>query len=138
MNMPIFDDYCFACGARNPIGIHMQVTYQEEAAAAEAVLALPREFQGWQEVIHGGIVATLLDEIMMHAIWHFAGAGVTLGIEVQFRQPLAPAEIVLVRGRITETKGRRLKAKGEIIRQADNRLIANSQGRFLLLKEERD
>ncbi len=136
MNMPIFDDYCFACGARNPIGIRMQVKYLEDIAAAESILALPKEFQGWQEVIHGGILATLLDEIMMHAIWHFAGAGVTLGIDVQFRQPLAPAEMILVRGRITETKGRRLKAKGEIIRQADNRLIANSLGRFLLLKED--
>ena len=136
MNMPIFDDYCFACGARNPIGIRMQVKYLEDIAAAESILALPKEFQGWQEVIHGGILATLLDEIMMHAIWHFAGAGVTLGIDVQFRQPLAPAAMILVRGRITETKGRRLKAKGEIIRQADNRLIANSLGRFLLLKED--
>ena len=136
MNMPIFDDYCFACGARNPIGIRMQVKYLEDIAAAESILDLPKEFQGWQEVIHGGILATLLDEIMMHAIWHFAGAGVTLGIDVQFRQPLAPAEMILVRGRITETKGRRLKAKGEIIRQADNRLIANSLGRFLLLPKD--
>ena len=137
MNMPIFDDYCFACGVRNPIGIRMQVKYLEDIAAAESILALPKEFQGWQEVIHGGILATLLDEIMMHAIWHFAGAGVTLGIDVQFRQPLAPAEMILVRGRITETKGRRLKAQGEIIRQADNRLIANSLGRFLLLPKDK-
>jgi acyl-coenzyme A thioesterase PaaI-like protein len=136
MSMPIFDDYCFACGARNPIGIRMQVKYLEDIAAAEAILALPKEFQGWQEVIHGGILSTLLDEIMMHAIWHFVGAGVTLGIDVQFRHPLAPEAMILVRGRITETKGRRLKAQGEIIRQADNRLIANSLGRFLLLQKD--
>ena len=137
MNIPTFDDYCFACGARNPIGIHMQIKYLKDAVAAESLLALPKEFQGWQEVIHGGILATLLDEIMMHAIWHFAGAGVTLGLEVQFRQPLAPAEMVLVRGSLTETKGRRLKARGEIIRQADKRLIANSSGRYLLLREDK-
>jgi acyl-coenzyme A thioesterase PaaI-like protein len=136
MDIPTFDDYCFACGARNPIGIRMQVQYREDSLAAESLLALPREFQGWQEVIHGGILATLLDEIMMHAVWHFAGAGVTLGMEVQFRQPLAPEEEVLVRGRLTETRGRRLKAQGEIIRQADNRVIANSLGRFLLFKEQ--
>lgn len=134
MNMPIFDDYCFACGSRNPIGMHLKVKYVENSKAAEAVLALPKEFQGWQEVIHGGILSTLLDEIMMHAVWNFVGTAVTLGIEVQFRQPLAPGETVLVTGTITETKGRRLKARGEIIRQSDNRLIANSLGRFLLLK----
>jgi acyl-coenzyme A thioesterase PaaI-like protein len=137
MDIPTFDDYCFACGSRNPIGIRMQVKYLEDSTAAESLVALPREFQGWEKVIHGGILSTLLDEIMMHAVWHFVGAGVTLGMEVQFRQPLAPEELVLVRGRLTETKGRRLKAQGEIIRQTDNRVIANSLGRFLLLKEDK-
>lgn len=138
MDIPTFDDYCFACGKRNPIGLGMQVTYQEASSLAEAVLALPREYQGWQEVIHGGILATLLDEIMMHAVWHFVGSGVTLGLEVQFRQPLAPGEIILAQGEIIETKGRRLKAQGKIIRQADGRLIANSLGRFLLLEEKQE
>jgi acyl-coenzyme A thioesterase PaaI-like protein len=138
MDMPTFDDYCFACGSQNPRGLNMQVHYREEIRGAESLLALPREYQGWQEVIHGGILATLLDEIMMHAVWHFAGPGVTLGLEVQYRQPLAPGELVLVRGKLTETKGRRLKAQGEIIRQEDSRLIANSQGRFLLLDEYKD
>ncbi|MBM4288852.1 MAG: PaaI family thioesterase [Deltaproteobacteria bacterium] len=135
MAIPTFDDYCFACGSRNPKGIGMQVHYLEESETAESLLVLPREYQGWQEVIHGGILATLLDEIMMHAVWHFAGPGLTLGLEVQFRQPLAPGEPVLVRGHLTEAKGSRLKARGEIVRQSDNRLIANSQGRFLLLQE---
>jgi acyl-coenzyme A thioesterase PaaI-like protein len=138
MDIPTFDDYCFACGSHNPRGIHMQVKYRHDISAAESLLSLPKEFQGWQDVIHGGILATLLDEIMMHAVWHFAGAGVTLGLEVQFRQPLAPAEMVLVRGNITETKGRRLKVRGEIIRQGDNKLIANSLGRFLLLPQTAD
>jgi acyl-coenzyme A thioesterase PaaI-like protein len=137
MDMPTFDDYCFACGARNPIGFRMHVKYLEDLGTAESLIALPREYQGWQEVIHGGIVATLLDEIMMHAVWHFAGSGVTLGLEVKFRQPLAPGEMVLVRGKLIESKGRRLKAQGEIIRQADNRRIADSQGRFLLLDQNK-
>ena len=138
MDIPTFDDYCFACGVRNPVGLGMQVIYREEACLAEAVLALPREYQGWQEVIHGGILATLLDEIMMHAVWHFAGAGVTLGFEVQFRQPLAPGEVVLAQGALMETKGRRLKAQGKIIRQADGCLIANSLGRFLLFEAKKE
>jgi hypothetical protein len=46
MDLPTFDDYCFACGARNPMGIHMQVHYLDDIVAAESRLALPREFQG--------------------------------------------------------------------------------------------
>ncbi|AEB09964.1 PaaI family thioesterase [Desulfobacca acetoxidans] len=134
MDIPIFDDYCFACGSRNPIGLKMQVAYLQESRTAESTLALPKEYQGWLEVIHGGIVATLLDEIMAHAVWHFVGPGVTLSLEVQYRQPLAPGEIILARGNLTEIKGRRLTAQGEIIRQIDNSRIANGKSRFLLLE----
>ncbi len=136
MTIPTFDDYCFACGRQNPIGLHMEVQYGPAELVATCRLALAREFVGWQEVIHGGILATLLDEIMSHAIWHFAGPAVTLGLEIQFRQPLAPGEAILVQGQLLENKGRRLKAKGEIIRLADSLLIANAQGRFLLFNQE--
>jgi len=135
MPVPIFDDYCFACGQRNPIGLHMQVSYGPEDLTAASRLTLAPEYVGWQEVIHGGILATLLDEIMSHAIWHFAGPAITLGLDIQFRQTLAPGQLVLVQGRMLETKGRRLKAQGEIIRLADDKLIANAQGRFLLQAE---
>lgn len=136
MSVPTFDDYCFACGRRNPIGLHMEVHYEQTEPVATCRLVLAPEFVGWQEVIHGGILATLLDEIMSHAIWHFAGPAVTLGLEIQFRQPLAPGEPILVQGQLLESRGRRLKAKGEIIRQADALLIANAQGRFLLFNQE--
>ncbi len=136
MTIPTFDDYCFACGRRNPIGLRMRVTYLDQEPTAESRLTLAPEYVGWQDIIHGGILATLLDEIMTHAIWHFAGPVVTLGLDIQFRQPLAPGQDILARGRLVETKGRRLKAQGEIIRLTDNRLIANAQGRFLLQNGE--
>jgi hypothetical protein len=42
MDIPTFDDYCFACGVRNPKGIGMRVNYLEDIEAAESLLALPR------------------------------------------------------------------------------------------------
>lgn len=132
MTIPVFDDYCFACGRLNPIGLKMAVTYSETELSAAARLRLAREFQGWQEMIHGGILATLLDEIMAHAIWKFVGPAVTLGLEVQYRRPLAPEEEILVQGRLLSNKGRRLTAAGEIIRVADQLLIATGRSRFLL------
>lgn len=133
MNTPVFDDYCFACGKQNPRGLKMVVHYVDELRAAEATLALPREYQGWQEIIHGGILATLLDEIMAHAIWHFAGPGITLELAVRYRHPLKPGEPVRVWGCLAEEKKRRFLARGEIVRIADGRLIATGQSRFLLM-----
>ena len=98
MTTPIADNYCFVCGRDNPRGLKIAVTYREAEMTAETELALPREFQGWAGVIHGGILATLLDEMMAHAVWHFAGPGLTLGLEVRFHAPLKPDEPILVRG----------------------------------------
>jgi len=53
MDIPTFDDYCFACGVRNPIGIGMQVNYLEEIGAAESLIALPREYQGCRRLFTG-------------------------------------------------------------------------------------
>jgi acyl-coenzyme A thioesterase PaaI-like protein len=104
--------------------------------AAETEVSLPREFQGWADVIHGGILATLLDEMMAHAVWHFAGPGLTLSLEVRFHAPLQPGEIILVRGVLHTRNGSRRLAEGEIIRRADGARIASGKSRFLLFNEK--
>jgi acyl-coenzyme A thioesterase PaaI-like protein len=132
---PIADNYCFVCGKDNPRGLKIKVTYVPEEMAAETRLALPREYQGWAEVIHGGILSTLLDELMAHAVWHFAGPGLTLGMEVRFHHPLKPDETIQVRGVLTAANGSRRTAEAEITRASDNRRIASAKSRFLLLEK---
>jgi len=133
MTTPIADNYCFVCGQNNPRGLKIAVRYREAELAAETEVSLPREFQGWAEVIHGGILATLLDEMMAHAVWHFAGPGLTLGLEVRFHAPLKPGEAILVRGVLHTKNGSRRLAEGEITRLADGVRIASGKSRFLLL-----
>lgn len=133
---PIADNYCFVCGKNNPKGLHITVKYHREAAAAETELALPREYQGWADVIHGGILATLLDELMAHAVWHFAGPGLTISMETRFHHPLKPEEPIRVRGVLTALNGSRRTAEAEIIRVADGKKIASGKSRFLLLEEK--
>ena len=134
-NVNAFDDqYCFVCGPDNPQGLKIKVKYFPEDRAAETELALPREYQGWADVIHGGILSTLLDEMMAHAVWHFAGPGVTLSMEVRFYHPLKPGEAIRVRGVLTSANGRRRAAEAEITRSHDLRKIASAKSRFLLLE----
>jgi hypothetical protein len=98
LSTPLADNYCFVCGKDNPRGFKIAVSYFDEELAAETELSLAREFQGWADVIHGGILATMLDEMMAHAVWRFAGPGLTLSLEVRFHAPLKPGEQVRVRG----------------------------------------
>ena len=131
------DNYCFVCGQDNPQGLKIAVTYDAGAMAAETELSLPREYQGWSAVIHGGILATLLDEMMAHAVWHFAGPGLTLSMEVRFHNPLKPGEAIRVRGVLNTPNGKRRQAAGEIIRLADGKKIASGRSRFLLLEADK-
>jgi len=133
MTAPIDANYCFVCGQENPRGLKISVTYGEAEMTAETEISLPREFQGWADVIHGGILATLLDELMAHAVWHFAGPGLTLSLEVRFHAPLKPDEKILVRGVLHTKNGSRRLAEGEITRLADGVRIASGKSRFLLL-----
>jgi acyl-coenzyme A thioesterase PaaI-like protein len=131
---PVADNYCFVCGRDNPRGLKIQVKYFPDEMAAETRLALPREYQGWADVIHGGILSTLLDEMMAHAVWRFAGPGVTLSMEVRFRHPLKPEEAIRVRGVLAAGNSNRRAASAQITRESDNRLIASAKSRFLLLE----
>jgi acyl-coenzyme A thioesterase PaaI-like protein len=132
---PVADNYCFVCGKDNPRGLKIKVRYYPDACAAETALTLPREYQGWADVIHGGILSTLLDEMMAHAVWKFAGPGLTLSMEVRFHHPLKPGEEIAVRGVLTRGDGSRRSAEAEIRRTSDNQRIASGKSRFLLLKE---
>ena len=132
---PIADNYCFVCGRDNPRGLKIKVEYFPEEQAAETQITLPREYQGWADVIHGGILSTLLDEMMAHAVWRFAGPGVTLSMEVRFHHPLKPDEAISVRGVLTAGNGSRRTAEALVTRASDQRKIASAKSRFLLLEK---
>jgi len=59
------DRRCFACGPDSEHGLKMTFEYGEGTARSRVVPR--REFGGWSDIMHGGIVATLLDEAMAHA-----------------------------------------------------------------------
>ena len=61
---------CFVCGLQNPIGLHLHL-YEIEPGLIETTYTAPAHFQGYPGVLHGGIVAALLDEVSGRV--HMAG-----------------------------------------------------------------
>ena len=123
--------YCFACGPMNPIGLHMEVSYLEQKAVSR--LSLKREFQGWHDIVHGGVVATILDEIMAHAVMHYVGKGVTTSLQITYRDPVPVGQEVSAVGYVVERKSRAAVARGEIRRAGNGKLVATGESRFILL-----
>ena len=124
------DRYCFACGPLNPIGLHMEVSFNDNKAFSR--LSLKQEFQGWSDLVHGGMTATVLDEIMAHAVIHYVGQAVTTSLQVTFRAPLHVGEEFEATGYVAEHTRRGAVARAEIRTLQGNTLIATGESKFLL------
>jgi len=83
--------------------------------------------------VHGGVVATILDEIMAHAVIHYVGNGVTTSLKITYRTSLRVEEPVSAVGYVVEKKRRAAVARGEIRRTGDEKVIASGESRFILL-----
>jgi uncharacterized protein (TIGR00369 family) len=126
------DQYCFACGTLNPIGLRMEVSFHDNKAYSR--LSLKREFQGWSDIVHGGVMATILDEIMAHAVLHYVGQAVTTSLQVTYRAPLKVGEEFEAIGYVVEQKSRAAVAKAEIRTPASKKILARGESKFVLLK----
>lgn len=123
------DQRCFVCGPDNPDGLKLSFSFVD--SQAQTSLSIPARFQGWQGIIHGGIVATLLDEVMAKAV-RFAGhQAVTVDISVQYKKP-TPADVPLrLSGRVTDIQRRIVSTEGEL-RAQDGGLLACAKARFFI------
>ena len=123
------DHGCFGCGAANPQGLHLTFTTTDDGVTATFT---PLEVhQGYEHVVHGGIISTLLDEVMA---WAVAAAGiwaVTGEMQVRFRRPLHVGEAVRLRGSVTDIRSRAIAASGKVVREADGQVIATATAMFV-------
>jgi len=108
------DDYCFACGPANPIGLKLRFRIDAAARAAEATFTPCREHQGYRGVVHGGLLATVLDEAMIKLCWELGIPAVTARFEMDLKKPAMPGEVLRVRGWLEEESRRLIRARAEI------------------------
>jgi len=112
------NDYCFGCGANNPIGLRLRFDVDEGRRVAEAAFRPRAEHQGYVGMAHGGIIAALLDEAMLKLCWELGIPAVTARLEVELKRPAPIGEELRVRGWITRDKGRVVEARAEITNPA--------------------
>jgi acyl-coenzyme A thioesterase PaaI-like protein len=124
------DGLCFACGEHNPQSLGMRVRLED--GQARCLLTLAPQFQGWANIAHGGIVCTVLDEIMAHAVIHFIGQGVTTNMETTFRKPVPLGQELKTLGWVVLHRGRLAESAGEIRLAADDTLLAQGKARWLI------
>jgi uncharacterized protein (TIGR00369 family) len=136
-NLNIVDDhFCFACGRDNPDGLRLVFEYPEEGRCrAEFVPA--RKFQGWQDILHGGIIAALLDEGFAHALGGAnRGSGtsaVTAEMTVRYKKPAAIGRKLILEGRVVDMS-RRVVYCEAVLRDESGAEVAAGTGKLIITK----
>lgn len=134
MQQVTYDGLCFGCGAHNHDGLQMR--FEPEGEESVCRFQVPPRFQSWEGVVHGGIVALMLDEAIGWACWHRGHPGVTGKLEVRYRQPLKVGENVRVAARIDRSRRSLYYASGSIQRVEDGTVIAEATATVMEIPTE--
>jgi uncharacterized protein (TIGR00369 family) len=125
------DDGCFVCGKENPVGLHVEFSVDSDNNRANADLTLGNNFQGWQGIIHGGIIATLLDEAAIYACRALSDGAVTAGMNVKYKKPVKVNCPLTLKAEVVSCKRRIAVVNSQLI--VDLEIMAEAEVKVKLL-----
>ena len=125
---------CFVCGRENPIGLHMHF-FADDDGCVYAVYVPRDEEQSYPGVVHGGLLTTMLDELIGRTAIASDLWCMTAKLEVRFRKPVPLGTPLKLKGEITKKAGRLLEGRGEI-RLADGSLAVEAHGTYLRIPDD--
>ena len=124
------DHHCFVCGTRNPAGLKMEFHEDPLTGQVEAAVVFPLHLQGWQSTVHGGLLATVLDETMIKAAAAAGHKCVTAEITVSYKKPAstettyhASGKMIAVRGRLVTAESAICDDSGQVFARATGKLF---------------
>jgi len=121
---------CFVCGKNNPNGLHLSFEVNKEKQTLKTTFVASPTYQGWDGIVHGGILSTLLDEAMANLVYELGYQAVTASIEIRFKKPAPILEPLLLYGEVTEVSKRLIRAKAHIA-QEDGAILATGTSTFM-------
>ncbi|HVP39616.1 MAG TPA: PaaI family thioesterase [Candidatus Saccharimonadales bacterium] len=124
------DRWCFACGADNPIGLHLD--FELDASGSLAARFTPRrEHQSYAERMHGGLVALVLDEVMVRLLHLLDLRAFTSELTVRLHRPTPVGQEVVWRGWVAADRGRVVDTRAEARLASSGELLASATARCM-------
>ncbi len=127
------DKMCFVCGQDNHGGLRLVFSLDRENKSLAADFTPAKTWQGYKDVVHGGIISAVLDEAMTKLAYSFGMNAVTGKLTVRFKKPLMVGENVRVTGRILKESGRTVEASAEAVKD-DGTVVAEAEGLLVKVK----
>jgi acyl-coenzyme A thioesterase PaaI-like protein len=130
---------CFICGLENPVGLHLHI-YETEPGVIETKYIAPDHFQGYPGVLHGGIVAAILDEVSgrahmgsdpMQPRFMFTGK-----LEIKYRKNVPIGRLLKIVGKAGKVKGKLVESWAGIYDGETNELLAEANALHINVPQE--
>jgi uncharacterized protein (TIGR00369 family) len=125
---------CFGCGQANETGLRLEFLLKDEGGVVTLPTIATGRFEGHPGYLHGGIIATLLDEAMSKSTRALGLLTMTRKLEVEYLRPVPSGAPLRVEGRMVRSEGRRHWLEAEI-RNAEGTVLAQAKGLFVEVKK---
>ena len=125
-------DHCFVCGKHNPNGLQLTFQLDAETGIAQSEFVPQPKHQGYGGIVHGGILAALMDEVMANCLWLKGIPVVTAKMSLRYRDPVPVGERLLIYGRVVQERGKTAQAEAWLTTDDDTRLV-EATGTFFKL-----
>lgn len=126
---------CFGCGEANSTGLRLEFFRTEDGT----IVSLPTvadQFEGPKGFVHGGIIATLLDETMSKAVRAAGFTAMTRHMEVDYLRPVPSGAPIRLEGRVVRSEGRKHWTEAKILDEAST-MLATGKGLFVEVDPDR-
>jgi uncharacterized protein (TIGR00369 family) len=120
--------HCFVCGELNERGL--RTTIYATTGLVWTEVTLGPDLVGWSDTVHGGILATLLDELMGWALFEHDCWGVTAELTVRYLRPVDVNQRLRVEGEVVEATRRLFRTRGRIVGEGGS-LLATAEARYV-------
>ncbi len=125
---------CFVCGESNPAGLKLRL--ETDGRLVQTRFMLRPEFAGFRDTIHGGVIATILDEVM---VWACAVQTKRFAycaeLSVRYVHPARPGEEVLAAGQLEQDRRGRVFEASARLTDSQNRVLATAAGKYIPVRE---
>jgi acyl-coenzyme A thioesterase PaaI-like protein len=133
LNSDLDEGLCFGCGRNNPIGLKLHFVKEGDGIRTE--FQPDRFYQGWPGLLHGGILQTLLDEVMSNVAYATGQTCLTASMTVRLRQPVPITETLVVTGRITRQRKKLIETEGRVCLK-DGTVVAEANAKQFIAENE--
>jgi len=120
---------CFGCGSANAAGLQLEFFRAPDGSVVSSP-TVPVTFEGHPGYLHGGIIATLLDEAMSKSVRALGKSAMTRKMEVDYLRPVPSLTRIHIVGRVIRSEGRKHWAEASIS-DAGGTTLAHSTGVFI-------